>query len=383
MVLSWPTLLFAVALAAAAYILVGFPLLLALRLRWFRRPVASADYQPRVSFVIAVFNGERFLADKLRSILALSYPRDKMEILVVSDGSTDATDSIAASFAAEQTRLLRQPRSGKCAALNRAIPEATGEILILTDVRQTLHPESVARLMRCFADPAVGVASGQLVIRSGESLSEAEIGLYWRFETWLRDALSQLDSMFGATGPFYAMRRALAVPIPEDMLLDDMYLPLEGAFRRGYRCVVEPAAIAYDYPTDRDVEFRRKVRTLAGNYQLWVRCQWLLGPSNRGWLDFLSYKVGRLLLPHLLLTVALTSFFLPDPWRLAALSGQAMFYGLALLDPWLPGRFTLLKRLSSPARTFLVMMAAALRGLSVFFVPARSLWKVTGASSPS
>lgn len=382
MVINWPVALFALAFAAAFYVLAGFPLLLALRVRLFRRPVASADYQPPVSFVIAVFNGERFLADKLRSILALSYPLEKMDILVVSDGSTDATGAIAESFAAQGVRLLRQPRSGKCAALNRAIPEATGEVVILTDVRQTLDSESVARLMRCFADPTVGVASGQLVIRSGASLSEEEIGLYWRFETWIRDGLSQLDSMFGATGPFYAIRRSLAVRIPEDILLDDMYLPLQGAFRRGYRCVVEPSAIAYDYPTDRDVEFRRKVRTLAGNYQLWVICPWLFGPSNRRWLDFMSYKVGRLLLPHLLLVLAVTAFFLPDPWRVPALGGQAAFYGLALADPWVPGRFVL-KRLSSPARTFLVMMAAALQGLSVFFVPARSLWKVTGASSPS
>ena len=382
MEITWPVALFAATLGAIGYILIGFPVLLALRLRFFRRPAAVGDYQPPVTFIIAVYNGERFLADKLRSILALSYPIDKMEVIVVSDGSTDSTDAIATSFAPQGVRLLRQSRGGKCAALNRAIPEATGEIVVLTDVRQILAPESVARLMRCFADPRVGVASGQLVIRSGTSLSEAEIGLYWRFETWIRDGLSQLDSMFGATGPFYAMRRSLAVPVPEDILLDDMYLPLQGAFRRGYRCVVEPGAVAYDYPTDRDVEFRRKVRTLAGNYQLWAVCPWLLGPSNRSLLDFLSYKVGRLLLPHLLIVLAVLSFFLPSPWHLVALGGQIAFYGLALADPWLPDRF-ILRRISSPACTFLVMMAAALRGLSVFFVPARSLWKVTGASTPS
>jgi cellulose synthase/poly-beta-1,6-N-acetylglucosamine synthase-like glycosyltransferase len=372
-------ILFALTAAAIVYVLAGYPILLALRLRYFRRPPAAADVQPSVSFVIAVFNGEKFLLDKLRSVLALDYPRDKIEIFVVSDGSTDATESIAGMFAAEGVQLIRLERGGKCAALNAAIPRATGDVLILTDVRQVLEPSSVTFLVRSFADPHVGVVSGRLVIRAGNSQQETDIGLYRRFESWIRESLSQLDSMFGATGAFYAMRRELAVPLPPDILLDDMYLPLQGAYHRGFRCVVEPRAVAYDYPTDRSVEFRRKVRTLAGNYQLLWDCPWLLGPANRGWLDFWSYKVGRLLLPHLLMLMAVTSLFLPEPWRWLAIGGQAGFYGLALADPWLPEK-SAPKRLSSPIRTFVVMMAAAVTALSVLFVPARDLWTVTGAS---
>jgi cellulose synthase/poly-beta-1,6-N-acetylglucosamine synthase-like glycosyltransferase len=325
-----------------------------------------------------VYNGELYLDEKIRSILALDYPPEKMDILVVSDGSTDRTEAIARGFAVSGVRLLALPRGGKPAALNAAIPQARGEILVLTDVRQPLAPDSVRLLLESFADPAVGAVSGELIVGSGTSSDADDIGLYWRFETWIRDRLSTVDSMFGATGPFYAIRRELAAPIPPDILLDDMYLPL-GAFFRGYRLVVDRRARAYDIPTGLKTEFQRKVRTLAGNYQILTAFPALLGPRNRMWLHFISYKVARLLLPWLLIALAASSFGLPDPWRILALSAQALFYAMAAIDSAVPAG-TPLKRISSPARTFVTMMVAAIRGLSVFFVPPRSLWKVTSAS---
>ncbi|MGH9696334.1 MAG: glycosyltransferase, partial [Bryobacteraceae bacterium] len=233
---------------AILYVLAGYPLLLALLARYRARPVLKRFEPGSISVIIAVHNGEIFLRNKLRSVLALRYPRELMQILVVSDGSTDATDTVAAEFAGDGVDLLRIPRAGKPAALNAGIRQATGEILVLTDVRQELEPESVERLVACFADPAVGVVSGELLIRRGALHEDANIGLYWRFESWMRKQLSALDSMFGATGPFYAMRRSLAVTIPEDALLDDVYLPLS-AFFRGFRLIVEPQARASDYPT--------------------------------------------------------------------------------------------------------------------------------------
>lgn len=359
------------------YVLAGYPLLLRWLARHRARPVQRRPNEPAVSLIIAVYNGERFLEAKLQSVLALEYPAGKLEIIVASDGSTDRTEEIAESFAGQRVSLLRLPRGGKPAALNAAIGQARGEILVLTDVRQPLEPPSVARLVENFADPAVGVASGELLIRPGVSQQEADIGLYWRFETWMRENLSSIDSMFGATGPFYAMRRALAVPIPDDALLDDVYLPL-AAYFQGYRLVMDSRARAYDIATSLETEFRRKIRTLAGNYQILRAYPALLGPGNRMWLHFISYKFGRLLLPWLLLILAAASFGLPAPWRVVVLAGQAAFYGLALADAWIV-KPRLLKRLSSSAHTFLVMMIATLGGLSVFFIPPRTLWKVTSA----
>jgi len=365
---------FLAAAAALAYVLVLYPVLLGILRRTSSRPVLRGPELPSVSVVVPVHNGEAFLEGKVRSLLALDYPKDRLEILVVSDGSTDGTNEIAGRFAG--VRLLELPRGGKCSALNAAVPMVSGEILFLTDVRQILEPSSLRFLVRNFADPAVGAVSGNLKIRGAEPGESADIGAYWRFESWVRDSLSSLDSIFGATGPFYAMRRSLFVPIPPDILLDDMYLPLS-LFRRGYRLIVDSEAVAWDVPTNLDTEFRRKVRTLAGNYQLLMYYPWLLTPANRMWFHFMSYKVGRLLLPWLLLTIAVSSLMLPSPWRAVVLAPQLAAIALAAAHPLLPRPA---QRVLSPVRTFAVMMLAVLGGLQVFFIPARRLWKVTGAT---
>lgn len=376
--MPWP-ILFLICALAIAYILLGYPLLLWLLARHRVKPVQKRFEPQTVSVLIAVHNGELFVRKKLLSVLALEYPRELLQILVISDGSTDSTDASVAEFAGQGVDLLRIQRAGKPAALNAGIQQATGEILLLTDVRQELEPDSLHYLVECFADPEVGVVSGELLIRKGGLHEEVDIGLYWRFESWIRNQLSALDSMFGATGPFYSIRRSLAVPIPEDVLLDDVYLPLT-AFFRGFRLIVEPRARAIDYPTTRDTEFKRKVRTLAGNYQIIGYFPGLLGPANRMWLHFVSYKLGRLLLPYALIGLAVSSFGLPKPWTILAIAVQLAGYGLAVLDPWIPtGWF--LKRLSSPARTFGTMMIAAICAIQIFFVPPRKLWKPTTITS--
>lgn len=365
----------ALSMAAIAYVLFLYPLGLALLARRRPRPVRAAPYTPAVSVIIPVRNGEPWLAGKLESVLALDYPRELLEIFVASDGSSDRTEDIARQFAGRGVRLLTLPRGGKPAALNAAIPQAAGEILLLTDVRQALARDCLKRLAACFADPQVGVVSGNLIIRKGGSSEEANTGLYWRYESWIRRNLSAVDSLLGATGPIYAMRRRLAVPIPPDCLLDDVYLPLAAIFQ-GYRSVLEEGAAAYDYPTALRSEFRRKVRTQGGIVQLIATYPGLLTRANRLRFHFVSSKIGRLALPHLLLLLLASSLGLPAPWRLCLLAGQAGFYGLGLIDPaipeWLP-----LKRITAPVRTFLTLAAAAACALSVLFVSPRSLWKET------
>jgi len=357
------------------YVLVGYPLLLGWRARHHPRSVARGPFEPTVSIVIAVRNGGTFLEEKLRSVLALDYPREKIQVLVVSDGSTDQTDSIARQFESKGITLLSVPPGGKAAALNAGIAQASGALLVLTDVRQQLSPDSLRLLAENFADPSVGAASAELVIRKGDNLEEASVGLYWRYELWIRLRLSEIDSIFGATGAYYALRRELAVPLPPDTLLDDMYLPLS-AFFKGYRLIVDPRARMFDYPTGIQSEFRRKVRTLAGNYQILQAYPQLLGPSNRLWLHFVSYKFARLVLPFALLALAGFSAGLPSPWNWWALAAQAGFLLLALCDLWMPDNSPL-KRLTSPIRTFTVLMASALCAVSIFFLPSASLWKAS------
>ena len=168
---------------------------------------------------------------------------------------------------------------------------------MLTDVRQVLMPDSLKELVACFADPTVGVASGDLPTREGVDIEEANISLYWRYERAIRKNLGKFQSTFGATGPFYAMRRELAPVMPATTLLDDMYMPLAAPHFRGYRVIVDETARAMDYPFSVHAEFRRKVRTLAGVYQIMRLYPALLSRRNRMLFDFVSYKIGRLLLP--------------------------------------------------------------------------------------
>jgi biofilm PGA synthesis N-glycosyltransferase PgaC len=361
------------------YVFAGYPLYLGFLARLRSRPVQRRAHQPAVSVILAVHNGERYLARKLDSILALDYAREKMEIVVVSDGSTDGTDSIAESYARHGVRLLRVNQGGKALALNAGIAASHHDVLVFTDVRQTLAPDSLALLMENLSDPRVGAASGELVIRQGDSLEEASVGLYWRYEVWIRRRLSAVDSIFGATGAYYALRRALVVTIPAHTLLDDVYLPL-AAFFRGYRLVVDSRVHMFDEPTRLTDEFWRKVRTLAGNYQIMKAYPRLLLPGwlggNRLWMHFVSYKLARLLVPFALPVVLASSFGLPPPWRGAALTAQAVFCSLAVLDPLLPERWAG-KRLTSVARTFITLMAASACAVVILFSPNARLWRPT------
>lgn len=360
---------------ALAWVLAGWPLWLKWRAGRWPRPF-RADGDPRlVSMVICVRNGEAHLRRKLESVLDSDYPRELLDVLVVSDGSTDGTDGIAAEFAGQGVRLLRVPFGGKPAALAAAFGAVKGEILVLTDVRQVMERESLRRLVAGFADPEVGVISGELLIGTADTLSAENVGVYRRFENWIRWQLGQVDSIFGALGCFYAIRRELAKAPPPETLLDDMYIPL-GAFFQGYRLVVEPTARVYDYPTSLETEFLRKVRTLAGNYQLLKFYPQLLGPGNRMWFDFMSYKMGRLLMPFMLIGLLVSSFWLPPGWREAMLGLQLAGYGLSLADGWLP-EGTAIQKVSAAARTFGVMMIAALCAVTVWFVPAQRLWTPT------
>jgi biofilm PGA synthesis N-glycosyltransferase PgaC len=364
---------FVILCATAAYILAGYPLLLAWRARRHERPVKKELKMQPVSVILAVRDGEQFLAAKLDSILQSDYSRDLLEIIVVSNGSTDGTVSVAASYANRGVRLLEVNHGGKPDAINEAVRAASHGVLIFTDVRQVLDRKSIAYLVACFADPEVGVVSGYLVIRSA-GVEEDNVGLYWRYERWIRSNLSRVDSILGATGALYAMRRELFRPMPSDTLLDDVYLPL-AAFFDGYRLILEERARLYDYATTVDVEFRRKVRTLAGNYQIMQQYPALLTRRNRRLFDFLSYKFARLLLPWIIIAILAVSFLLPQPFAGIFLTVQAVFYGLAALD--LAMARSPLRKLSSPARTVVSMLAASACAIVIFFVPANRLWKPT------
>jgi poly-beta-1,6-N-acetyl-D-glucosamine synthase len=351
------------ALVLIAYTYAGYPLLIAGLALLAARPARARDYEPRVSICIAVCDGARFLERKIQSLLALDYPADKIEILICSDGSTDGTDELADRLAGTDSRirfLENCGRHGKPRALNQLRAAATGEVLIMTDVRQPLAPSALKELVSPLAEASVGCVSGNLVLAGA-----AGAGAYWKYEKAIRRAEGRLGTMVGVSGSIYAVRRGELPDLPEDVILDDMYVPLSIALS-GKRVVFCEAAEAYDEAFDDEREFGRKVRTLAGNYQLVAKLPKLLVPGlNRSWFQLVSHKLLRLACPWALAMVLVLSCLLAfDPllpensrsFWLTLFAGQVGFYSLAALGAR-AGRVAVL------ARTFVVLNAAAVVGL--------------------
>ncbi len=363
--------------AAALYILFGYPLLLAV-MPFPRAPEVRKDtgYETTVTLIMAVYNGAAHIRAKLETIFALDYPKRLLQILVVSDGSTDETDSIVREYEDRGVQLLVAPHGGKAAALNAGFEQATGELLFFTDVRQPLDRMALRHLVGNFADPSVGAATGEMRLLKGEAGEQADMDLYWRYELWARLRQSAIDSIFNTTGCIYAMRRRLAKPLRPDTLSDDAALPLT-AFFAGYRVIFDPRAIALDYPALAGTEFRRRFRNLAGLWQTFARFPQLFSSRNRMRIHFLSHKLGRLLLPWAMLCAIAGTVLLPQsPIRWILMAAESFLPLLALLDRLVPKGFPL-KRLSSPARTFLAMNVASMAGLAVFFVEPTQLWLPT------
>jgi cellulose synthase/poly-beta-1,6-N-acetylglucosamine synthase-like glycosyltransferase len=360
----------------------GYPMLLALRRGGGRPPVAKDPaFETTVSVVMAVHNGESMIRRKLEVLLGLDYPRELMNIIVISDGSTDGTEEIVREFAASGVALLVVPRGGKAVALNAGLAAATGEIVFFTDVRQPLEPRCLRHLVANFADATVGAATGELRLVRGDTGEQADMDLYWRYEIWARQNHSRIDSLFNTTGCIYAMRRELAEPLPPDTLTDDAMLPLR-AFFRGYRVIFDREAIAFDQPALAGTEFKRRFRTLAGLWQVHVRMPELYTRRNRMRYHFLSHKLTRLLMPWAILIFFCATFALPQSWLRTGLLSAGAFWLLLAACSGLVSANSPLKRLTSPARTLLVMNAAAMAAIAVFFVPANRLWTPTRVQAP-
>ncbi len=376
---------FAAALVGYSYL--GYPVWLWLRSRWAPRPVRrssdrSSAAAPAVSAVMVVRNEEAVIARKLENLLALDYPQGKLDIVVVSDGSSDRTPSILAGYARDsgvgiRVRILIKPVSqGKAAGLNDAFKLATGDVLLFTDARQQIESGALRLLIENFADPDVGAASGELML--GDPIGGETgkgIGLYWRVEKKIRELESASGSVAGATGAIYCARRRLldASPLPEGTILDDVLLPMQ-IVRQGFRVIFDSRARAWDSPDlGEGREFSRKVRTLSGSYQLLQLAPWLLSSENAIRFEFVSHKLSRLAVPFALLALLASSIFLRQPLYRAALAAQVAFYALSLAA--LAGvKIGPLSRIADPARTFVVLNSAAMVAFINFVTGRKAVW---------
>jgi cellulose synthase/poly-beta-1,6-N-acetylglucosamine synthase-like glycosyltransferase len=326
-------LLFWLSAVLVAYSYVGYPALLAaISILRPSPPPRRSPVAPPLTMLMVVHDEAAALGRKLENCLALDYPREALDVLVVSDGSTDGTEEVAARFASRGVRTLSLagPR-GKAACIGEALPHCRGEVVVLCDVRQEIEPGALRALVASFADPRVGAVSGELLFREGRrSAAGSGLSAYWSYEKTVRRLESRVDSVVGVTGALYAVRRDLLRPPDPRTILDDVLIPMEVVLA-GYRVLFEPEARAWDVPPDRGAhEFRRKVRTLAGNFQLLEIRPALLDPrQNRLWWQLVSHKLSRLAVPWLLLLALGASVALA--WGGSAFHQGVVVAGVVLL----------------------------------------------------
>lgn len=371
-------------LALAVYHYVGYPLAVMLWARWAPRPAgaqpgaqagraAGKDHRdtyawPSVTLLIAAYNEERVIEAKLRNALAMSYA-GPLEIVVVSDGSTDRTPQIVAGFADRGVvGMHNPPRRGKTAALNRGVAAACGEILVFSDANNDFNPDALNALVQHFADPAVGGVCGVKRIRAAaERESSKGDGLYWRYESAIKLAEGRIGSITNADGEIFAMRRHLYRPIPEHIINDDAQITFD-LIEQGQRILYEPQAQSVEYASIRiEDDFFVKVRMVAGGFQTLAQ-HWRRLIPPRSWFAFafLSHKGLRYLMPVVLMALLLLCLLrLNQPWGAALLGAQALFYGAAAVG------YGLIRRGRIPGLTyvpfyFTAMNAAAFMGLLRF-----------------
>lgn len=297
----------------------------------------NPEYKPTVSVLVAAYNEEQDIEEKIKNTLALCYPQDKISFLFVTDGSDDRTPEIVARY--PQIRLLHQPqRRGKIAAVARSMPYIDSEITVFTDANTMLNPEAIERLGRHFQDPAVGAVAGEKRILSPDSDAAAGAGegFYWKYESALKRWDSELYSVVGAAGELFAIRSSLFEPVPADTLIEDFVMTL-GIARNGYRVIYEPEAQALEPPSaDAQEELKRKIRIAAGGIQAIVRLKELLNPFRYGILSFqyISHRVLRWTLAPLALLLLLVAniglAFTGSTFYQLLLAGQLLFYTAAL-----------------------------------------------------
>ena len=329
---------FLITVLLLGYIFVGYPLIVWLMARLRRRnPVRDASYRPSVEAVVVAHNEGKTIANKIKNLLTLDYPEDRLTILVVSDASSDETCDIVRKIDNSRVRLMHfDEKSSKAACLNRAIASSSAEVLLLTDCRQELAEDVLLRLVAPLADPTVAAASGELVFeQEGENDFSKGMDAYWRYEKFIRRCESAIGSTVGVTGAIYVLWRDAYIPIPEETLLDDVLIPMN-VVMAGQRVLFESEAYAFDVPSSDPVrEKRRKTRTIAGNFQLPSLSPALLNPrSNPIWWQFVSHKMLRLLAPLLLVSALISNWLIVDlhPIFMITLIGQLALHGLVALS---------------------------------------------------
>jgi cellulose synthase/poly-beta-1,6-N-acetylglucosamine synthase-like glycosyltransferase len=325
------------AAGVAFYVYAGYPLLLMALRRFARRPIARRPITPTVTVLVAAYNEADVIEAKIRNTLALDYPPECLDLAIACDGPTDGTTEIAQRTASAlgrgRVQVFAYPTNrGKLHVLNDTVPHLKGEIVALSDAASMLVPDAIRQLVENFADPAVGAASGLYrVVRGDDAALGRQEDLYWKYETYLKEAEGDIASILGCHGSLYAVRRAL-YPYPRPGTINDDYVIPMRILQRGHRVVYDPRAVAYEEAHEM-AGFSRRVRIMTGNFQQLREMKALVRPLQAAPLFFfLSHKAGRLAVPVAMLAMLVANAFLLDePLYRGLLALQLAFYALVLL----------------------------------------------------
>jgi poly-beta-1,6-N-acetyl-D-glucosamine synthase len=360
-------LLFWFCVAVIGYTYIFYPVIIASVARLRAESSSKGSTPTRASVVLVVRNEEKRIRARIQNLCDQEPQGIVDEIVVVSDGSDDSTCSVVEEIIRIEPRvqLVRQPvPMGKAAGVNAGVSVAKNDHIVFADARQDFRRDAVRRLLDRFADSEVGAVAGELRFRDkAESGHVAEsVGMYWRFEVWIRNNEARLDSVIGCPGSIYAARREFVQPMPQGTILDDVWTPMHVA-KQGKRVAYEGMAVAEDDPSNSlDREFTRKVRTLAGNFQLIGLAPWLLSPlHNRLWWMFVSHKVMRLLVPYALIGALITNIMLPGVWYGLSLATQILLYAAGLWG-YVKGQTADACRVCNVVKVFLTINMAAIVG---------------------
>ena len=339
-------LFFWISVVGILYTYFGYPLLIFLLAKLIHKPATYPVSQPPVTLLIAAYNEESVIESKIRNSLAIDYPKNLIQVLIVADGSTDKTCEIVKRYTDSGIDLLFQPeRHGKMAAINRALPQARGEIVVFSDANNYYPADSLRSLIRPFGDPEVGAATGAKMVEQGDGSLGTSEGLYWKYESFIKKQESRLGSCTSAAGEMLAIRKSLYSPPPDNVINDDFYIAMQ-IVRSGYRLVYVPEAKSIERvsPSAED-EITRRTRINAGRFQAIAMAKQIL-PLKRPVLvwQILSHKFLRPLVPFGMIGAALFNllavFFPPQskgllilsqPYSAIFLTLQVLFYVLAWL----------------------------------------------------
>lgn len=327
-------ILFWILFLAIFYCYFGYPLSIYFLAKINPRKVNKKDFQPSVSVVLSVWNEEDVIERKIKNLLSLDYPKEKMEILIGSDGSTDRTNAIIKSFFDPRIIFVEiGQREGKTATINELVKKAKHKVIVFTDARQIFGANAIKELVANFTDPAVGSVSGELIFAPKEGGTAKGINLYWQYEKFIRSQESRIHSMLGATGAIYAIRRELFVEVPAHVVLDDMYIPFK-IIQKGFRAIFDESAKAYDDLADSPKqEHRRKARTLYGNYQIFVLFPHMFNIFGSPIaVQLFSHKFLRVLAPFLMIALFIVNgvLFYHSLYKFFFFL-QIVFYSMAML----------------------------------------------------